>query len=154
MNSDGLKVFVSEDTKPGTVITVISATDVDTGDFGTVTYAIDNKEGQDAGFRIDPNSGEVSLTKQLDREKTPVHSLLVQAWDNYHHGYSAGQSRNTWAQLTIVVKDVNDEAPEFIEVDQGCITISEFQKKHESITTVRAIDKVFRTHLERCYVTT
>lgn len=144
-------MFVSEDTQPGTVVTVISATDVDIGDFGTVTYAIDNKEGQDAGFKIDPNSGEVSLTKQLDREKKPVHSLLVQAWDNYHHGYSAGQSRNTWAQLTIVVKDVNDEAPEFIEVDQGCITISEFQKKHESITTVRAIDKVFR--IERCYVT-
>ena len=139
-------MFVSEDTKPGTVVTVISATDADTGDFGTVTYAIDYNEGQDAGFQIDPNSGEVSLTKQLDREMSPVHSLLVQAWDNYQHGYSAGQSRNTWAQLTIVVKDVNDEAPEFIEVNQDCITISEFQKKHESITTVRAIDKVFRTY--------
>ena len=39
----------------------------------------------------------------------------MQAWDNYQHGYSAGQSRNTWAQLTIIVTDVNDEAPEFVE---------------------------------------
>ena len=31
-------------------------------------------------FRIDPGTGEVALTRSLDRERTPVHSLLVQAW--------------------------------------------------------------------------
>ena len=38
------------------------------------------KAGEDGGFRIDPGTGEVALTRSLDRERTPVHSLLVQAW--------------------------------------------------------------------------
>ena len=40
--------------------------------------------------------------------------------DNYAHGYSSGASRNTWAQLTVVVADVNDEAPEFLEEEVSC----------------------------------
>ena len=86
----------------------------------------------------------MTISSNLNDKFYCLFSLLVQAWDNYQHGYSAGQSRNTWAQLTIIVKDINDEAPEFMEVNEDCITISEFQKKHEPITTVRATDKVFR----------
>ena len=142
LDKKSLRVVVREDTPPGNVITTISATDADSGEYGTVTYAIDSRDGQDSGFNIDPISGMITLAKTLDREKDPVHSVLVQAWDNYQHGFSSGQSRNTWAQLTVVVGDVNDEAPEFVEEDDECVTISEFQKKHEPITTVRAIDRV------------
>ena len=68
-------MFVSEDTKPGNVITKITATDADEGEFGVVTYAIDSKDGVDSGFSIDPNSGEISLTRSLDRETESVHRL-------------------------------------------------------------------------------
>ena len=80
LDTSSLRVVVREDTEPGTVITAIQARDRDEGDFGTVTYAIDTKAGEDGGFRIDPGTGEVALTRSLDRERTPVHSLLVQAW--------------------------------------------------------------------------
>ena len=142
LDKSSLRVLVSEDTQPGNVIAAISATDPDDGEYGSVTYAIDTKDGQDPGFSIDPSTGMITLTKSLDRERMAEYSILVQAWDNYQHGYSSGQSRNTWAQLTVVVNDVNDEAPEFVEIEQDCVTISEFQRKDEPITTVRAIDKV------------
>ena len=80
LDTSSLRVVVREDTEPGTVITAIQARDRDEGDFGTITYAIDTKAGEDGGFRIDPGTGEVVLTRSLDRERTPVHSLLVQAW--------------------------------------------------------------------------
>ena len=142
LDAKSLTFKVSEDAEIGEVIAKIHATDADEGEYGKVTYAIDNKDGTDSGFKIDPSTGQITLAQSLDRETSSRHSVLVQAWDNYQHGYSAGQSRNTWAQLTIIVTDVNDEAPEFVENDQSCVTISEFQKKNEPITTVRAVDKV------------
>ena len=45
---------------------------------------------------------------------------MLKRRDNYAHGYSSGASRNTWAQLTVVVADVNDEAPEFLEEEVSC----------------------------------
>ena len=142
ITSDSRTVQVSEDTQPGNVITVITATDADIGDFGTVTYLLDSKAGEESVFSIDSQSGEITLTRSLDRETREVFTLLVQAWDNYQHGYSAGQSRNSWAQLTVIVTDVNDQAPEFEEVDVECVSVSEFQKRHEPILTVRARDEV------------
>ena len=73
LDQGSLKVFISEDTKPGNIITKISATDADEGEFGVVTYAIDSKDGQDSGFSIDPMTGEISLTRNLDRETESVH---------------------------------------------------------------------------------
>ena len=142
ITSDSRTVYVSEDTQPGNVITVITATDADIGEFGSVTFLLDSKPGEESVFNIDPQSGEISLTRSLDRETRPAYTVLVQAWDNYHHGYSAGQSRNSWAQLNIRVTDVNDQAPHFLEVEEDCVNISEFQRRHEAILTVRAEDKV------------
>ena len=44
-------------------------------------------------------------------------------------------------QLTVHVSDVNDETPQFVEVESQCTTISEFHQKNEPIVNVRAIDK-------------
>ena len=52
LDTSSLRVVVREDTEPGTVITAIQARDRDEGDFGTITYAIDTKAGEDGGFRI------------------------------------------------------------------------------------------------------
>ena len=65
----------------------------------------------------------------------------MQAYDNYQYGFTTGESRNSFIQLTVVVQDVNDEAPQFVEVNSQCITISEFHQRHEPIVNVRAVDK-------------
>ena len=55
-------------------------------------------------FRIDPIGGELSVvrSKSLDRERTPFYNLTVTATDGV---------LNTHAQLTILIEDVNDNAP-------------------------------------------
>ena len=77
----------------------------------------------------------------LDREVSSSHTLLVQAYDNYQHGFTTGDSRSSFLQLTVEVSDVNDEAPQFVEVESQCSTISEFHRANEPIVNIRAFDK-------------
>ena len=86
-------------------------------------------------------SGEIHVSSPLDREEQSSYNLLVQAYDNYQYGFTTGDSRNSFTQLTVHVSDVNDEAPQFVEVSSQCTTISEFHQEHEPIVNVRAIDK-------------
>ena len=81
------------------------------------------------------------MASLLDREEQSSYNLLVQAYDNYQYGFTTGDSRNSFTQLTVDIMDVNDEAPEFVEVNSQCTTISEFHQKHDPIVNVRAIDK-------------
>nr|XP_021336971.1 protocadherin Fat 4 [Danio rerio] len=67
-----------------------------------VTYAIIS--GADDSFRIDPESGELSATRRLDRERRSKYSLLVRADDGQ-------QSSDIWVNIT--VSDINDHTPTF-----------------------------------------
>ena len=81
------------------------------------------------------------MASPLDREEKSSYDLLVQAYDNYKYGFTTGDSRHSFIQLTVFVEDVNDEAPEFVEMNSQCTSISEFHQKHEPILTIRASDK-------------
>jgi len=67
-----------------------------------VTYTI--VSGADDSFRIDPESGDLTATKKLDRERRSEYSLLVRADDG---------KQSTDMRLNITVKDVNDHTPKF-----------------------------------------
>ncbi|KTF93578.1 hypothetical protein cypCar_00039715, partial [Cyprinus carpio] len=67
-----------------------------------VTYSIIS--GADDSFRIDPESGELTNTRRLDRERRSEYSLLVRADD--------GQQSSD-VRLNITVSDVNDHTPHF-----------------------------------------
>ncbi len=67
-----------------------------------VTYAIIS--GADDSFRIDPESGELTAIRRLDRERRSKYSLLVRADD--------GQQSSD-VRVNITVSDVNDHAPHF-----------------------------------------
>ncbi|KAL0175433.1 hypothetical protein M9458_027763, partial [Cirrhinus mrigala] len=60
--------------------------------------------GADDSFRIDPESGELTATRRLDRERRSKYSLLVRADD--------GQQSSD-VRVNITVSDVNDHAPQF-----------------------------------------
>lgn len=59
-------------------------------------------------FSVDPESGEVTTLQPLDREKTPVYHLTLVAQDS-----SPTEPRAAAVNLTIFVKDLNDNAPRF-----------------------------------------
>ena len=83
----------------------------------------------------------------LDREVQDKYTLIVQAYDNYHFGFTTGESRNSFAQVIVSITDVNDQIPVFEEdyVDKpenqhNCAIINEFHDTNEAILTARAKD--------------
>lgn len=108
---DQYGVRVREDVPVGSVITVITATDLDTGPGGEVVYRFSGKcESEDDGkFAIDKLSGTVRLVRYLDFEERQVHTLCVEASDRGNPSLSAATT------VVVEVIDVNENryAPQF-----------------------------------------
>ncbi|XP_062874781.1 protocadherin Fat 4 [Trichomycterus rosablanca] len=100
--SDVLDVTVQENVGDGFRIMQLTATDADEGPNALVTYTIIS--GADDSFRIDPESGDLTATRRLDRERRSKYSLLVRADDGQ-------QSSDMFVNIT--VSDVNDHTPTF-----------------------------------------
>ncbi|XP_046357342.2 protocadherin Fat 4-like [Haliotis rufescens] len=104
--SEQLLFTLSEDAGIGSVISSIAASDPDEGINGTITYSILNKNEQ-TPFEIDEQSGQLKTSGNLDRERTPSYTLTIQAKDG------GNPSRSAVTNVTILVLDVNDNAPIF-----------------------------------------
>ena len=83
-------------------------------DIGSIVYTMDITAngslfyplGNDNILIVHPSTGEIFLTKLLDRETREVYNLIVTVWD--------GVSVNTTnCPLTVIVADVNDNRPVF-----------------------------------------
>uniref|UniRef100_A0A8K9UL27 Protocadherin-16 n=1 Tax=Oncorhynchus mykiss TaxID=8022 RepID=A0A8K9UL27_ONCMY len=93
---------VAENREPGESVVTVSATDKDSG-----TYLLPGP-GYDF-FSIDPHSGELSTTSQLDRELHQHFTLRVQARD------SGVQPLSSTSTVLCSVLDDNDNVPEFMQ---------------------------------------
>ena len=80
------------------------ATDDDHGSDGTIIYTIIDGNSEER-FQIDPKSVVIVLRKLLDREKTAMYSLTVQATDQ------GSPSMSSTAGVNLTILDVNDNAP-------------------------------------------
>ena len=113
---------------------------MDSGDYGKITYFLD-RQSSTGLFSIDPDTGQLSVQGNLDREATDTYTLIIQAYDNYHFGFTTGDSRSSFRQVVVKVTDVNDEVPIF-ENDTlsggDCAIVTEFHT--DAILTVRAFD--------------
>ena len=110
MFKDGFRtVSYPEGTSSGLVVT-LRATDRDSGDFGTVRFAIVSQDPNDGLFRIDATSGAISVTGALDRETTDYYRLVITATDQ---ASSPSMRRSTQKSLNVRVEDVNDNSPVF-----------------------------------------
>ncbi|KAG7305903.1 hypothetical protein JYU34_008455 [Plutella xylostella] len=94
-------ISVSEGTAVGTVLTSVTANDVDT--YPALQYII--TKGDDK-FSIDRYSGKVVLNGPLDYESETIYHINVTASDSEHIAQTT---------LTVKVTDVNDHDPEFDE---------------------------------------
>ncbi|KAK0049843.1 protocadherin Fat 4 [Biomphalaria pfeifferi] len=102
------KLNVSEDTSVGNKLTTVHAIDADSGNNGLVKYSItkgNDKVNNESYFTINPWSGELYLTKQLDFEQKTLYELEITATDQGTSPLSAT------GILTIYVLDVNDNRP-------------------------------------------
>ncbi|XP_067454506.1 protocadherin gamma-A2-like [Thunnus thynnus] len=97
------KVSVLENVLRGTVIAKVSAIDADQGYNGNVTYSFTHLEDSSCPFEINPYTGEVKLTGDIDYEVLPNYEINLQAKDPWG---VMGASK-----LIIEIADVNDNSP-------------------------------------------
>lgn len=99
---------VDEDAQIGTSILVVSAVDLDALLNGRIRYTFDGGDSGNGDFMIDPTLGIVRTAKELDRERTAEYNLRLFAVDRGEPEHS------TSVGVTIIVNDVNDNAPQFL----------------------------------------
>ncbi|XP_067290328.1 protocadherin beta-16-like [Pseudorasbora parva] len=98
------KARLSENAALGTSVIKITATDVDEGANGQITYYINHlSDNTKELFTIDENDGEISVNGQIDHEKASSYEMEVQAED--------GGGQTGHCKVVIEIDDVNDNAP-------------------------------------------
>ena len=98
--------FEIEENRPAhTYVGAVSATDKDAHPYDVIKYSIDKYYKGLEAFKIDPDTGEISTVKILDREEKEVYHLIIVATNE---GYpNTKSSINT----SIFVVDQNDNSP-------------------------------------------
>ncbi|XP_032892988.1 cadherin EGF LAG seven-pass G-type receptor 3 isoform X1 [Amblyraja radiata] len=124
-------VNVNEDRPVGSTVVVISATDDDVGENARITYYLEDNIPQ---FRIDPDSGAITLQTELDYEDQMTYTLAITAKDN-----GIPQKSDT-TYVEVMVKDVNDNSPVFIN-PQYHGSVSEDASPFTSVLQISATDR-------------
>ncbi|CAL1529849.1 unnamed protein product, partial [Lymnaea stagnalis] len=127
---------VSENATVGYLIATIKAVDVDTGDYGKVTYRLE-ESGFDGEFLINNNTGELRVAKSLDREQRSSYMLIVDATDS--PSLPDDQRRRSRFSIGVHVMDVNDNSPVWAQVIPF-ITVLENTAVNTSVAELWATD--------------
>uniref|UniRef100_A0A8D0FG95 Protocadherin Fat 4 n=1 Tax=Strix occidentalis caurina TaxID=311401 RepID=A0A8D0FG95_STROC len=129
---EGYQVSLAENSPSGTELLVLSATDGDLGDNGTVRFSLQEADPRRI-FRLDPVLGKLSTILQLDREEQAHFSLQVLATD------LGSPPLSSIARVNVSLLDVNDNSPVFYPV-QYFAHIQENEPAGTYVTTVSATD--------------
>ncbi|NXF39299.1 PCD23 protein, partial [Nyctibius bracteatus] len=125
--------YVMEDAEVGFLVHHIIAKDPDEGRNGQVTYHI-LSGNENKAFVLDKITGVLTTAQLLDREIQERYSLTVMALDDGSPALSATQV------LTIMVLDVNDETPIFLNQLYET-AVRENQDLGEFVIKVEAVDR-------------
>ncbi|XP_016278650.2 protocadherin-23 [Monodelphis domestica] len=100
---------VAEHAPSGHCFLQVKASDADTGRYGHIEYLLYDgfhSSEQSQAFQIDPHTGHICVSQDIDRERDPVtYDLLVKAQD--------GGGLSAQAFVRVELKDVNDNQPVF-----------------------------------------
>ena len=125
-------VQVQEDTLLGEVIWKAKARDEDRS--SVLTYKLIDEQAKsatDSPFQLNPKTGEIAVTKQLDYETKPTYEFRVEASDGEFIGYT---------HLYINLIDVNDVKPKWAENLQADFVLEENVPGGFKIAQFTAID--------------
>ncbi|KIH47975.1 cadherin domain protein, partial [Ancylostoma duodenale] len=136
------KIFLEENVAVGDEVGRVYAIDEDSGDNGVIRVETKNHYSfilrytlnGSLDFSIDAESGIIRTATSLDRERTAQYELQVTATDQGDPPLSSS------TDIAIVVKDVNDNAPEFPEEEYN-ISLSEETPRGSQVIVLKAEDK-------------
>lgn len=141
--------FVVENRSPGTEVGTVTARDADSPPFDQFLYHLQSISSSSSSspssssgsttpeaFSVDPTSGLIVTTTELDRERQPLHRFLAVARDNatqYHRHLLSGTTT-----VTVHVLDVNDNEPVFVFPTNrnGTVVIGEPVRRGQTVSTV------------------
>lgn len=110
---------VRESASAGSTVVTLRATDQDVGKNAEIEYAIENISGEkdstdviNQPFRIDAQTGVLTVRSQLDRERVESYSVIVTAKDLAH---PTSARKTSTATVVVNVLDDNDNYPQFGE---------------------------------------
>lgn len=110
-SKDVYTTVLKENAEPNTLVIRVNATDLDEGDNGLIVYSFDKEADMHLQniFGIDPATGEIKVTGDIDFEENESYEIDIQASDK------GAASLSTHKTVMIKVIDMNDNPPE-IEV--------------------------------------
>lgn len=128
---------ISEDSKVGSIVTRITASDLDDGDNSYVDFEIlPEKDYQ--YFRIDKETGNLFLNKPIDRRAGFQYSINVRA-----NNSKSEQVQDAQTEVRIRIVESNLRAPQFMQSASEPIILKEnfndYQKKLVSLSAVSNI---------------
>ncbi|XP_037117262.1 protocadherin alpha-3-like [Syngnathus acus] len=125
---------VSEDSRPGTTVALISVTDLDSGLNGKIISHVSEESPFMLTASMQDNMYAVVTKSQLDREQKQAYDITIIAKDS-------GQPALTSKQIiSVFVSDTNDNSPEFL-LSPYTFYISENNKPGDSVFSVKAFDR-------------
>ncbi len=126
------KASITENALKGTSVRTVSASDLDEGSYGKITYAITNTlDNVPELFEINETNGEVKVTGNIDYEKARHYQIHVQASDD------GGLTDS--CKIDVDVIDINDNKPQ-INIMSKLTTISENSNPGTVVTVINAQD--------------
>ncbi|XP_030375675.1 fat-like cadherin-related tumor suppressor homolog [Scaptodrosophila lebanonensis] len=100
-------IFINENEMAGSFVAKVSAKDKDSGENAYISYSIANLN--EVPFEIDHFSGVIKTTSLIDYETMQRnYALVIRASD-----WGLPYRRQTETELNIIVKDINDNRPQF-----------------------------------------
>ncbi|XP_041032375.1 cadherin-related family member 1 [Carcharodon carcharias] len=127
-NGNMAMLSIPEDTPIGSHLYTLNGTDPEGN---AVTYDMTFEPGAKRYFVVDPQTGNVTLVEELDREDEGEVEVLVSISDSVN---------KVVEKVRILVTDANDESPQFINTPY-VITVPENTPSGTSIFKVHAVDK-------------
>ena len=144
-SEESYNIQVPETLPPGSVIVKVEASDQDTGVNQEIEFSLRPDFGNDSElFRINPETGEVSLERSLDHERLALHHLTVVATDKGPR-LGPGDTGHGIAHVWVRVLDTNDNAPVFEEAEYH-FHLSDRARRGQFVGKIRAIDLDTQDH--------
>ncbi|XP_053381635.1 protocadherin Fat 4-like [Mercenaria mercenaria] len=103
------EISIPENLSINALVLQVTAIDTDIGPNAHVTYQIEDED--DGKFKIDPITGRIEVSAELDRETKPTYTLRIKAQDN---PLNPKEQKSTSDVLTVKLIDTNDNSPYFM----------------------------------------